>query len=209
MENKNTFPKLIGITGNIASGKSTVGKILEEMGYKVIDSDDIVAELYEKDEEMKSEILDLLGTLNKKEISKKIFSKDRKSKGLKSKLEKIIHPRVERELNKWINSHPHEKYLFNLVPQLFEAKLEKRFYKIILITVPREIQVSRLKARHKDWSKEEISRRLDAQEDQDIKAKKADWIIKNDSQKTKLKSSVKDLLKKDLRIPSLSSHMKL
>jgi dephospho-CoA kinase len=193
MESETPRPKLIGITGNIACGKTTLGKLLEEMGYKVIDSDDIVSELYKNDEEMKSEILDLLGTLDKQEIASKIFGPDKKSQELKSELEKIIHPRVEQKLKKWISNHPDESLLFNLVPQLFEAGLESRFHKIILITAPREIQIERLKTRHPDWSCEEIIRRIDAQIDQGTKAKRADLVIENTNSKELLKESLKIL----------------
>ena len=111
----------IAITGNIASGKSTVEKIIENNGYKVYDTDKIAHKILENSDEVKK----AFKTVDRKEIAKIVFSSPEKLKLLES----IIHPKVKEEILKIFNRE--EKLVFISIPQLFESGFDTLFNKII------------------------------------------------------------------------------
>lgn len=169
------MPILIAITGNIACGKSLVGSLISDKGYPVVDSDHVVHELYESDKDMQKEILEHFGTLDRKAIGKVAFTDSSKRKLLES----IIHPRIETKLISWVKENSKHKLLFNLIPLVFEAKLEDRYEKIICVTASKNTQVERLMSRNPELSEEEIIKRIDSQLSQKEKASRSDFVIDN------------------------------
>ena len=118
------MPFLLGLTGNIASGKTTVSEIFRDRGIPVIDSDYVVHELYTKDRSVQNKVLALLGTLDRREIAAIVFASGAEATEKRKKLEAIIHPAVDEYIQKWVqdleSAHP---ILVNEVPLLFEAGL--------------------------------------------------------------------------------------
>lgn len=171
------MPILIAITGNIACGKSLVGSLISDKGYPVIDSDHVVHELYKSDKDMQKEILEHFGTLDRKAIGKVAFTDLSKRKLLES----IIHPRIETKLVNWVKENSDHKLLFNLIPLVFEAKLQDRYEKIICVTANKNTQVERLMSRNPELSEEEIIKRIDSQLSQEEKASRSDFVIDNSS----------------------------
>lgn len=169
------MPLLIAITGNIACGKSLVGSLISDKGYPVIDSDHMVHQLYESDKEVQEELLKQFGTLDRKQIGQIAFSDSSKRKLLES----ILHPRIETILTSWVKENSNHKLLFNLIPLVFEAKLEKRYDKIICVTTSKNTQVERLMNRNPDLSEIEINKRIDSQLNQEEKASRSDFVIDN------------------------------
>lgn len=173
----------IAITGNIASGKSTVEKIIEELGYKVFDTDKIAHEILKKSEEVK----EIFNTFDRKEIAKIVFSDREKLKLLES----IIHPQVKVKLEEIFLSN--YEIVFVSVPQLFEAGFECLFDKIIFVTADKNIRLERLMKRNLLTKKEALIR-INAQNDEKEKIDKSDYIIENNLDEKELKKLVTDIL---------------
>lgn len=187
-------PKIIGLTGNIACGKSTVGELLRELGILVLDSDTVVHDLYLHDPKIQAAIVEEFGTLDRKEIGKKIFGNSTKAKVKRKCLEEILHPAVDIKLREWIKANNHEDLLVNLVPLLFEAKLEHRYDYIVTITSPLAEQKRRLKDRNPDLSDEEIMSRISSQIQQEDKVHRSNYVLDNSGDMEHLRSQVKDLI---------------
>ena len=172
----------IAITGNIASGKSTVEKIIENNGYKVYDTDKIAHKILENSEDVKK----AFKTVDRKEIAKRVFSSPKKLKLLES----IIHPKVKEEILKIFDSE--EKLVFISVPQLFESGFDTLFNKIIYVTADRALRLERLIKRN-NLTIEEAEIRINAQVEKD-KIKKSDYIIENNTDLVNLQNKVKEVL---------------
>lgn len=157
----------VAIVGNIASGKSTVEKIIEQKGFKVYDTDKIAHEILASSEEVIKEF----GTNDRSELAKIVFSHPEKLKNLES----IIHPQVKEKLLEIFASV--EDIIFVSVPQLFEAGFEELFDKIIYITADENIRKERLIKRN-NFTSVEAQRRINAQ-NEDNKKEKADFVIEN------------------------------
>lgn len=174
----------IGITGGIGSGKSYVCQILEKMGYTIFYSDLEAKKLMIQNKELIQQIKNIIGEhaylnneLNKPIIRNFLFQNEVN----KEKLNSLIHPFVYQEFEKWASSIQKE-IVFNESALLFETDSYKRFNKTILVTAPEEIRIERLIKRN-SLSIEEIKKRFNAQLNDSIKSKKADYIIENDDKK--------------------------
>ncbi|MCH2227141.1 MAG: dephospho-CoA kinase [Candidatus Caenarcaniphilales bacterium] len=185
-------PMLIGLTGNIGSGKSTVAGIIKEMGIPCISSDEIVHELYAKDTELQKFLIDNFGSLDKKEIARQIFGKTEEKITKRKLLESEVHPKVEKYLKNWVQENKKHKLLVNDVPLLFEANLEARFSGIIFIEIDEKLQLSRIQKRNPEMSSDEIQNRINSQMPQKIKKNKSDYIILNNSTLTDLIQNVEN-----------------
>ncbi len=176
----------VGLTGNIASGKSQVEKILTELGYSILDTDNS-AHFHLKNSK---EVYDLFHTNERKEIAKTVFYDKEKL----ASLEKIIHPLVKKDIVNFFELNKCEKIAFVSVPQLFEAKMEDMFDKIILVTAPYDTRLQRLIKRN-NYEYKYAKLRLDSQLPQEEKAKKSDLIIANDSDLEALKQKTTECLR--------------
>lgn len=176
----------IAITGNIASGKSTVERILEELGFDVYDTDKIAHEILENSEEVK----ETFGTINRAEIAKIVFN-DKEKLAI---LESIIHPKVKEKILEIFDKEL--EVVFISVPQLFEAGFENLFDKIIFVTADENIRKERLMARN-SYTPEEALKRIKAQNDY-LKKEKSDYVIENNSDIESLNSEVKNILQEIL-----------
>ena len=172
----------VAIVGNIASGKSTVEKFLQEKGFKVYDTDIIAHEILATSDDVQKEF----GTFDRKKIAKIVFSDSSKLKILES----IIHPKVKKELEKIFISN--EKVIFISVPQLFEAGFDNLFDKIIYIIADARLRKERIINRNK-LTAEEAQMRIDAQSEIN-KIEKSDFIIENNGTIEDLRLKVYEIL---------------
>ena len=181
------------LTGSIASGKSSVLKIIADEGYMTISADDVVKELY-KDEEFLKSFKDLIGKeyfteglkLDKDKMRCAIFT----DAAFKEKVEAFVHPLVYKKIKDMLV----DGINFIEVPIFFEAK--KYFDEanieikgIIFVDIDKDIQVERLMSRN-NITKEEAVSRIDTRVTNDEKLKAADYIIVNNSTHSKLKKEV-------------------
>ncbi len=169
---------VVGITGGIASGKSTTLKAFAELDWNTISTDKIVSDLWNTDENLirtvqdqwgKEEIFSR-GNIDKDKIARIVFNNPTR----RAWLENIIHPLVR---SKWV-AHVEQsvgKLQVVEVPLLFEKNLNSYFSYIISVFVPVKVQFSRLLCR--GFSKDEARSRITSQLSSDEKARKADVVF--------------------------------
>jgi len=190
--------KVVGLTGGIATGKSTSEKILEELGAYVIDADKVVHALYEKEdvlEEVKKHFPQAFenGKLDKKKLANIVFKDDEKRKILES----IIHPKVNQEIENWIKKVKEkdpDALVIVSVPLMIETGSYKKYDTVILIYAPKELQIKRLL--EKGFTEEEALSRIKAQMDIEDKKKYATYIINNTGTVEDLRKQLEELYKK-------------
>ena len=171
---------IVGLTGGIGSGKSTVARFFELLGYPVFNSDKVAKEVYFKPE-IKEKIIQLLGpevytkenTLNKNFISSKIFA----NTDLLHSLNTIIHPAVKKEFISFVSSSKN-KLIIKESALLFEARLEKEVNKIILVVADDDLRLKRVIKRD-GLMPEEVLKKIKSQLPQSEKMKKSDFVINN------------------------------
>lgn len=183
-------PHLIGLTGNIGSGKSTAARFFEEEGIPSISSDAIVHELYNSNKNLQEFLFNEFGSLNRKVIGEQIFGKKEEQKIKRRLLEEKVHPLVKEKLKEWVKENANSPILVNDVPLLFEAHLEKRFNSIVFIQVDKSVQIKRLKKRNPEMSEEDILNRINSQMSQEEKISKSDIVISNNSSLQEFKDKI-------------------
>lgn len=189
---------VIGLTGGIGTGKSTVARRLIEKGYPVIDTDIISKEVIEREEiiikinEEIGDVLDYNGKINRKKLGQIVF-KDKKKLNV---LNSIMHPIILNEMRKQINE---KNKLHNIiivdVPLLFEINIEKEFDLILLVYSTKEIQLKRIMERD-NRTKEEALNIINSQMDLELKKKKSDYILKNNNTLKDLYEEIDNVLEK-------------
>lgn len=192
--------KWLGLTGGIATGKSTVAGLLREQGVPVICADQLAREAVQLNsaglaqiaKEFGNEILLPDGSLDRKALGRKVFGfPDRLAL-----LESIIHPEV-RKLQKSKRDALQlagEKIAIYDVPLLFEKKLQADYDAIIVVACAPAIQLKRLMQRD-NISEDDAKKRIASQLPIDEKVKSADFVIQNDAGIDELRASLATLLK--------------
>ena len=168
----------IAITGNIASGKSTLASYLKEKGYTVYDCDVINAELLKKGEdgyrlvkEAFDGILDADGEINKKLLASIVFSNEQAN----AKLNAIMHPLIKSRLLALANST--EPFIVE-VPLLFEVGWQDLFDEVVMVVASQNKIIERLVA--KGYTKKEAEARLSMQIKAEDKMAKSNHVLYND-----------------------------
>jgi dephospho-CoA kinase len=197
---------LIGLTGNIACGKSTVGKIFEKFAIKVLDSDEVVHRVYAQDKDVQEALIQEFGSCERQDIALQVFGKDKIDK--RKILESIIHPKVGTIFRAWVKMNQDEVFLVNLVPLLFEAQLEYRYSTIITVKTTKDKQIARLKIRNPELSEQQIQERIDSQMDIKEKLRKSDFIIDNSSNLDDLEIQVEEILEQIINREKLNFQIK-
>jgi len=176
----------LGVTGNIASGKSTVQKYFENLQIKCIDVDDVCHKLYDSDKEVIQKVKTMFGSFGFHELDNDEFidrSKIRtlvfKNPEIRKELENIVHPAVEEYVDNFVKENESEKYVAIFNPLLYETGKEKNYDKVLFIKIGPQLQLKRLLARNPFLTEETAMDRINSQMSQKIKEKKADFIIDN------------------------------
>lgn len=172
---------IIGLTGGIGSGKTTVGGIFRVMGFAVYNSDDRAKEMY-YEAEVKSQILDLFGAqaylpdggVNRTYIAQQVFGNPE----LLNRLNGIIHPAVKNDFEVFVKKHA-GKPIIKETALLFEAGIYKQMDVTILVTAPLDLKVERVMKRS-GLSRNEVLKRMGAQWTDEEKGKLAIYTIVND-----------------------------
>lgn len=183
---------IIGLTGGIASGKSTVSKFFNELGIEILDADIIAKELSRKKENIEKtaeifgrDILDEKGEIKRDVLREKAFA----NKELLKKLNDLIHPQVIDVFKKKKDETKDDELIIFDIPLLYEAEMESLCDCVIVVYVNRRVQVDRVMKRDRN-SKDLAVKIIEAQMDMKEKAQRADIIINNNSTLEDLKNSV-------------------
>lgn len=191
----NTFhmPKLVGLTGGIGSGKSTVAKLFEELGIPVFYSDEEAKKVYEdvhiqqQLNQALSENLFPYGKLNRERLSEIIFNAPEKRETVNA----IVHPEVRNRFAAFYQAHVQAPYIINEAAILFETGVYKNFQKNILVTAPAEVRIERVMQRD-HVTREQVLKRMEAQWADEEKIPLADYVIENTDLKS-MKARVQSL----------------
>lgn len=177
---------IIGLTGGIASGKSTVSCVFEQNGCEIIDADDISRKLTQKgqpgalaiEREFGKEFF-VCGELDRRKLAEHVFS----SKENTQKLNSILHPLIREKILNKIKSSTKDIIILD-VPLLFESGLDKICDKTICVVCGEENQILRAKQRS-NYSSSDIKNRMNNQLSDEIRCEKSDYIIDSSAQKEK------------------------
>ena len=191
---------IIGLTGGIGSGKSSVAEMFKDEGAYVIDFDYLARVVVEPDTPAWRDIVDYFGqeilspdrTLNRSKLAEIVFSDAQSRKAL----EGFTHPRIFEKrdtLLKDIKSKDPNALVIVDVPLLFELSLNKNFDKIILVYVSRDVQIERAIKRDA-LLKEEVEERLKAQINIEKKKLLSDYIINNEESLKNTRDQVRKVI---------------
>lgn len=182
--------KIIGLTGGIGSGKTTVGKIFTEYGIPVYNSDKEAKKLMRSSKKIKKAIKALFGKeaykdkkLNRAFIAEKVFN----DQNLLQQLNAIVHPAVRKHFLSW-SKKQEAPYVIQEAAIIFELGTQDFYDKVVLVTAPKEIRIERSVQRDPNTNKQKIENRIDNQLPDDEKILLADFVIENiELEKTKKK----------------------
>nr|WP_320114152.1 dephospho-CoA kinase [uncultured Desulfuromonas sp.] len=191
---------ILGVTGGIASGKSTVVALLADLGAQVVSADQLSRDLVEPGQpalaalvtRFGETILNSDGTLDRKGLGKQVFA----DPDARRDLEAILHPAIA-ELSKQRLQQagdlvgPSGLVVYE-APLLYEAGAEDRVDRVLTVTVAEEVQLQRLMARDQ-CDATAAQQRIDAQMPQEEKARRADYILDNSADLATLKTKVYQL----------------
>ncbi|EKZ1696049.1 dephospho-CoA kinase [Listeria monocytogenes] len=187
--------KTIGLTGSVATGKSTVSNMIQQAGIPLVDADIAARKVVEPGTEGLKEIVAYFGeeilladgTLNRAKLGEIIF----KDKEKREKLNEITHPRVKEYMlearERFFRAG--EELVFFDIPLLFESHLESLVDQIVVVWTTPETELKRLMERN-DLTKEDALRRIESQMGIDEKARKADFVIDNNESLEKTQKQV-------------------
>nr|WP_314495478.1 dephospho-CoA kinase [uncultured Chryseobacterium sp.] len=189
-------PKIIGLTGGIGSGKTTVAQYIEDCGFPVYYSDDRAKTIVNDHGEVRNRISELLGTqaydesgiYNRKFVAGRVFNDDE----LLHRLNEIIHPAVRLDFEQWVSQQT--KYLvFKETALLFELKLHLQCYKSLLVTAEDNIRLKRVMDRDGKTYRE-VETVMNNQMPEKDKIKQADYIIYNNTNPDDLKEQTERII---------------
>ena len=189
--------RLIGLTGNIGCGKTTVAHMFEDLGAEVIEADGIGHQLLEK-ENIKKRVVSIFtesvlngkGSISRKKLRNLVF-KDKKKLEL---LNSILHPLIVKEIKKKIKASPSDLIVIDAAV-LLEAGWDSLVDKILVVSAPYHTQLKRIKEKG-DFSPAEIKGIMGAQLPQSEKIKRADFVIENEGSVDKTREQVRKIWEK-------------
>ena len=189
--------KIIGITGGIGSGKSTVAEIIEEFGYPVYYSDDLAKEIVNNYAELQLKIRALLGDeaydasgrYDRAFVAQKVFDNVNQLNQLNS----LIHPAVKKDFERWVEDQD-ETFLFKETALLFELKLHEACDRSILVTADDEIRIRRVMERDNKTTGQ-VQAIINRQMPENEKAAMADFVIFNNEGFAELRNATNLVLK--------------
>lgn len=192
---------IIGLTGSIASGKSTVANMLKEYGFPIVDADLVARQVVEPGSETLQKIADAFGpevitpegTMDRAKVGSIIFHDESKRKVLND----IIHPAIRAEMLRQRDEHVANgaKTVIMDIPLLFESKLQHYVEKILVVSVNEETQLKRLIERNR-LNEEDAKARISSQLPLSIKEQGADAVINNNGSIEETRQQLEDILNK-------------
>ncbi|GAB5528524.1 MAG: hypothetical protein Roseis3KO_03010 [Roseivirga sp.] len=152
-----TKPLLVGLTGGIGSGKTTVSKVFLSLGVPVYYADDRGKWLMLHDEQLRAQVIQHFGAesyqgqeLNRAYLAQRVFSDDDELQ----KLNALVHPAVGRDFAAWVSTHQNHPYLIKEAALIFEGGSYKQLDRVINVSATREMRLQRVLLRDLQRSKE-------------------------------------------------------
>ena len=172
---------IIGLTGGIGSGKSTVAKIFAQLGIPVLDADATAKAIMNEDHSVKTKLIELFGEdaykdnqLNRPYIAQLVFEDAFKLQQLNA----IIHPITIQYAKDWASKQT-APYVIKEAALFFESGSSEGVEKIIGVTAPKHIRIQRVMQRDQ-ITREDVIKRMEHQLEDSLKMKLCDWVIQND-----------------------------
>lgn len=182
---------IVGLTGGIGSGKTTVAKIFEFLGVPVYEADAFSKTIIDTDKELQGKLVKLLGEdilaqgkIIRPKMAELIFG----NKDLLQKANNLIHPAVGRHFKNWYTDQSFP-YVIKEAAILFESGSYTSCDKIVVVAAPKEMRIERVMDRSK-MSREEVEARMNNQWPQEQKLEKADYIVTNDLTESVIKQVI-------------------
>ena len=172
---------IIGLTGGIGSGKSTVAKIFAQLGIPVLDADATAKAIMNEDRSVKTKLIELFGEdaykenqLNRPYIAQLVFEDAFKLQQLNA----IVHPITIQYAKDWASKQT-APYVIKEAALFFESGSSEGVEKIIGVTAPKHIRIQRVMQRDQ-ITREDVIKRMEHQLEDSLKMKLCDWVIQND-----------------------------
>jgi dephospho-CoA kinase len=176
------FMKVIGLTGGIGSGKSTVARVMETLGVPVFDADRAALALYDEDEALLTEVKERFGDsviqpggqLNRQALASIVFNDVEALQQLNA----MVHPRVAKKFDAWKKMQK-ASAVIREAAILFESGSASDCDVVIVVTAPEDLRVARVQKRN-GWSEAEVRARMKRQWSEEQLIERADTVIVND-----------------------------
>jgi dephospho-CoA kinase len=187
----------IGLTGGVASGKSTVSQVLRELGAVVIDADALAREVVERGtpglaavvEEFGPGLLTADGDLDRPAMGRLVFGDE----GARRRLERIVHPLVYERITELEAEAPADAVVVHDIPLLTENARAGDFDAVIVVDVPKEVQVERM-VRDRGWTEDDARSRIGAQATREQRNAIATYVVDNSGTHEDLRHRVAEVL---------------
>ncbi len=186
----------VGLTGGVASGKSTVAALLSELGAVIIDADVLAREVVAKGtpgldsvvQEFGADLLGPDGELDRPAMGRLVF----KDEGARRRLEAIVHPLVFERIVELEGQAPPDAVVVHDIPLLAEGGRGRTFDAVIVVDAPPELQVERMKA-DRGWTSEDAESRIAAQTAREDRLSIATHVIENTGTREDLRRRVAEV----------------
>jgi len=181
--------RIVGITGGIGTGKSTVAQILRERGWPVYASDDTAAAIMENDADVHRELVELFGSIamqggrpDRKAIAALVFGDDPEARGRLAALNAIVHPRVRQAHRAAMAEHRTKGTPVMAIESalLFDAGLDREVDIVIVVDADDDVRIQRVMERNK-LTREQVLARIAAQMPMAEQRSRANFVIRNDA----------------------------
>ncbi|MFY0593771.1 dephospho-CoA kinase [Roseivirga sp.] len=177
-------PLLVGVTGGIGSGKSTICKVFQILGVPVYYADDRGKVLMTSDKRLIEQIKNEFGresyskhgVLNREYLAKSVFSDAEKLQ----KLNSFVHPAVAEDFKQWVALNADQPYLLKEAALLYEIGSYKALDKTICVLAPKNVRMDRVLLRDMQRSKEQVEQIMEKQTTDSNRKKLSDYEIRND-----------------------------
>lgn len=190
---------VIGLAGGVGSGKSTVARILAQQGCVVLDADALARAAMDRPDVKTTlrqwwgdQVVGLDGNVDRQAVGRRVFSDESERR----RLEQLIHPFVHAERARLKADHlargPVRAFVED-APLLFETGMDQECDKVIFVDAPWPLRVERVR-RTRGWDEAELVRREKNQWPLDIKRRRADYVVVNDTDAAQLEARIRDVL---------------
>lgn len=177
---------IVGLTGGIGSGKTTVAKLFQKHGVPIYIADERAKLLMERPDVVEAvqqifttSVINENGLLDRAKIKQLVFD----NKTLLEQLNQVVHPRVKKDFEDWLDEHKDSPFVIKESAILFESGLETSCDLVILVVAPEEIRIERVMARD-GVSKDQVLKIIDNQMKDEEKVERSQYIIENNNKKT-------------------------